>query len=127
MRAVGRHAVAQRAHEIGVGPAADAMLRIGRDVGAVERAERRLQGPPAGQRRTLRLDVGMAAGAARRGEQIGAAFERRRRFRPQRLGDRAERRDRQAQTEQRAVRGRLHRRGTMVSCGRPATPPDNTR
>ena len=59
--AVSGHAVAHRAHEGFARPAADACLEVGRDVGREHRAERRLQGPPAGERPAAL--GGMAAGA----------------------------------------------------------------
>ena len=52
MRAVGPAPFAQRADEVLLGPAADARLRMRRDVGTVEGAERRLQRAPAGERLT---------------------------------------------------------------------------
>ena len=48
MPAVAVNAVAHGALEGGIGPCADAGLGIGRDVGAVDGAERRLEGPAAG-------------------------------------------------------------------------------
>ena len=49
MASVAVDAFAQRADEGLLGPAADAGVGIGRDVGAVDRAERRLDRPAAGE------------------------------------------------------------------------------
>src|SRR6185295_12127401 len=50
MASVAVYAFAQRADEGLLGPAADAGIGVRRDVGAVERAERRLDRPAAGKR-----------------------------------------------------------------------------
>ena len=72
MAAVRRDAVTQGARKIVFGPAADAVFGIGGDVGGIEIAERGLQPAPAGVHRPLAGLVGVALGAARGGEQVGA-------------------------------------------------------
>lgn len=61
--AVGADAVAQGAQELSLAPAPDPGLAIGRDVGAVESAERRRDRPPAGIRPPAMGAVGMTGDA----------------------------------------------------------------
>src|SRR6185436_12441814 len=74
MRAIGPLAFAQRAEEIGKRPAADAGLRMRRDVRAIESTERRLQRATAGVWRGVLALFGMAAEAAGRFRQILTAL-----------------------------------------------------
>src|SRR5690242_7495372 len=74
MRPVRFFAFAQRALEIGEGPAADAGFLVGRDVRAVEGAERRFQRAAAGVGRRVLALFGVAAEAAARFGQIPAAL-----------------------------------------------------
>ena len=67
-------AIADGLRKLGQCPPADAVLPVRRDVGPVERAERRVQRPPAGQQRALGLDVRMAARATGHGKEISAAL-----------------------------------------------------
>src|SRR5207302_10419457 len=73
--AIGPLAQAHRAHEIGLAPAADPGVGMRRDVGAVERAERRLERPATGVRLRARLRLGMAADAAACLGEIQAALD----------------------------------------------------
>ena len=63
MAAVRCHAKAQGADEVRVAPPADAVFRIGGDVGAVEHAERGFELASAGEQGALALPVRVAAGA----------------------------------------------------------------
>lgn len=76
MRAVRAPALAQGADEIGVRPSADPGFGMGGYVGAEETAEGRFQFAPAGQKLAVVLDVGVAAGATRGRENVGAARDR---------------------------------------------------
>ena len=71
MLAIAADASAQHAHPIVVRVTGDAGLRIGRDVGRIEHAERQLKGAPAGERLAARRGVaGFAIGGA--GEVLAA-------------------------------------------------------
>src|SRR5581483_7639265 len=74
VRAVGPLAEAHRADEIGLGPAAESRVRVGRDVRPVERPERRLERPPAGEGLGVLLVLGVAADAAARLGDVFAAL-----------------------------------------------------
>ena len=107
MLAVAMNALAHRALEGGIGPVADAGLDIGRDVGAVDDAERRLQRPPAGIDRAARAGVADHA-IAERGELLAAGNGRGGKHRwigPRNRRDRAPWQRRGADAD----RGRAHR------------------
>ena len=74
MRAVGAHAFAHRAHEVCLRPAADAGVRMRRDVRPVEGTEGRLQRAAARVRRRILARLRMAADAARGLGKILAAL-----------------------------------------------------
>jgi len=74
-RTVRRLAFPHRLDKVRLAPAADAGVPIGRDIGRIERPERRLERPPAGQ--TLAgLRHGMTPQAARRIEDVFASGDR---------------------------------------------------
>src|SRR5260221_6926742 len=77
MRAVLGNALAQGAVEIREAPGAEPGLLVRRDVGRIERAERRRQGAAAGEALAIVLGIGVAAEAIRRVEDIGAALDSR--------------------------------------------------
>ena len=72
VRARRRRALGQRGDEIGLAPPADPVLRVGRDVGRVEGAERRLEREPAAELRAVVLVRRDVAGRTSAGEQHGA-------------------------------------------------------
>jgi len=98
-------AVAHRAHERGLGPCADARVAVGRDVRAVDRAERRFDAPPAGERgatgrgvarpaiadrlqlRTVQDDRRVERGAGRCGRRVDRRAGRARREQPRHEGE----------------------------------------
>jgi hypothetical protein len=63
---------AQRTVKIRLVPTSDAGGGVGRDIGAVENAERRRQRRTAGERRAVVLGVGVAGSAIGRDEEIFA-------------------------------------------------------
>ena len=65
-------AVAQRAVEVGAGPAADAVVLVGRDVAGIDGPERRLERQASGPGRAA--FGGVAGVAVRRHRDIGAAL-----------------------------------------------------
>ncbi len=71
--AVRRRALPERGDEIGLGPGADAVLRIGRDVRHGQRAERRLHGEPAAEPGLVVLAGAHVARRAAAGEEHGLA------------------------------------------------------
>src|SRR6266851_5159127 len=77
MGAVLGNALAQGAVEILEAPGAEPGLLVRRDVGRIERAERRRQGAAAGEALAVVLGIGVAADAIRRVEDIGAALDSR--------------------------------------------------
>src|SRR5579862_4470364 len=90
MPAVAMDAFAHGALEGGVRPAADAGLDVGRDVGAVDEAERRFDGAPAGVEDAV--GRGMAGRAVAERGELPAAFDGRGgEYRRVRLFDRRDR------------------------------------
>src|SRR3546814_20907049 len=73
--AAGRGSVAQEGGEVLLAPGTDAGLGGRRDVGGIEGAERRLQRAAPGQPLAAALDVGVAAEAAGRVEDVAAALD----------------------------------------------------
>ena len=79
MRAVRRGPLEHRRHEIRLAPPADAVGRIGRDVGNVKRPERRRNGKPAAQLQPIGLvGDGVAGGTSTGIERCEAVGEVRR-------------------------------------------------
>ena len=74
MPALAIDALAQRAGECLLRPAADAGLRVRGDIGRVDRSERSWQGEAAGKDRAARSGVARVAVAKRR--ELGASFDR---------------------------------------------------
>ena len=76
MLPAGRGALGHGGDELGLGPAADAVIGIGRDVGRIERPERRFQRLATAETGAVLLVLrGVAGGAAARREQLTAIVE----------------------------------------------------